>query len=131
MIILIIGSIFSTAVAIPIKICALSSVLVNSKRICLVTVFSLKLTNSEIKSFNPSIFGLPSTIAKVLKPNEDSTDVNLYNCLLTVSGSTPLLRSITTLIPSLFDSSLMSLTPSIFFSLESSAIFSFKTDLLI
>ena len=57
LIILITGSIFSTAVAIPIKICALSSVFDNSKRIFLVTVFSLNPTNAEIKSFRPSIFG--------------------------------------------------------------------------
>ena len=56
--------------------------------------------------------------------------VSLYNCLLIVSGSTPLLSSITILIPSLFDSSLISLIPSIFLSLANKAIFSFKIDLL-
>ena len=66
------------------------------------------------------------------EPSEDdSIDVNLYNCLLTVSGSTFLLKSIETLIPSLLDSSLISLIPSIFLSLTSSAILSFKLDLLI
>ena len=73
LIILIIGSIFSTAVDIPIKICALSSVLLRSNLILLSTVFSLKETNSEIKSLRFKIFGFPSTIARVLKPNEDST----------------------------------------------------------
>ena len=109
--------------------CALSSVFFKSNFILLITVFSLKSTNSEINSFRFKTFGLPSTIAKVLKPKEDSIEVSLYNCLLIVSGSTPLLKSITTLIPSRLDSSLMSLTPSIFFSLERSAIFSFKIDL--
>ena len=56
-------------------------------------------------------------MAKVLKPKELSIFVSLYNCLLTVSGSTPFLSSITTLIPSLLDSSLKSLIPSIFLSL--------------
>ena len=71
----------------------------------------------------------PEYTVEVLNPNDVSTDVNLYNCLLTVSGSTFLLRSTTTLTPSRFDSSLISLMPSIFFSLASSAILSFKTDL--
>ena len=122
---------FSTAVDIPIKICAFSSVFfLNHIFILLKTVFSLNETNSEINSFRFKILGLPLTIAKVLKPNEDSMDVNLYNCLLIASGSIPRLKSITTLMPSLFDSSLMSLTPSIFFSRDNCAILSFKTDLL-
>ena len=74
--------------------------------------------------------GFWSTIARVLNPNELSIEVYLYNCLLTVSGSTFLLKSIETLIPSWFDSSLISLIPSIFLSLTSSAILSFKRDLL-
>ena len=72
-----------------------------------------------------------STIAKVLKPKELSIDVYLNNCLFTVSGSTFDLKSIATLIPSLLDSSLISLMPSIFLSLASSAILSFNTDLFI
>ena len=92
---------------------------------------SLKLTNSDINSFKFSILGFPLTIAKVLKPKEDSIDVNLYSCLLTVSGSMFRLRSITTLTPSMLDSSLISLIPSIFLSLASSAILSFKTYLFI
>ena len=40
------------------------------------------------------------------------------------------LKSMATLIPSLFDSSLISLIPSIFLSLTSCAILSFKADLL-
>ena len=70
------------------------------------------------------------TIARVLKPKELSILVNLYNCLRTVSGSTAFLSSITTLIPSLLDSSLKSLIPSIFLSLTSWAILSINTDLL-
>ena len=85
--------------------------------------------NSEINSFKFKIFGFPFTIAKVLNPNELSILVSLYSCLLTVSGSTPFLNSITTLIPSLLDSSLKSLIPSIFLSLTSCAIFSISRDL--
>ena len=83
----------------------------------LITVSSLNFKNSDINSFKFNIFGFLSTIASVLKPNELSMFVSLYNCLLTVSGSTPFLNSITTLIPSLLDSSLKSLMPSIFLSL--------------
>ena len=92
-------SIFSTDTEIPSKICAFSKALFNSNFIFFVNVFSLKFTNSDINSFKFNIFGLPSTIANVLKPKDDSTDVNLYNCLLIVSGSTFLLRSIATLTP--------------------------------
>ena len=70
-----------------------------------------------MNSFKFKIFGLFSTIANVLNPKELSMFVNLYNCLLTVSGSTPFRSSITTRIPSLLDSSLKSLMPSIFLSL--------------
>ena len=85
LIILIIVSMFSTDTEIPNKICALSEALFKSNFILLVKVFSLKFTNSDINSFKFRILGFESTIANVLKPNEDSTDVNLYNCLLTVS----------------------------------------------
>ena len=81
------------------------------------TVSSLNFKNSDINSFKFSIFGLLSTIAKVLNPNELSMLVNLYNCLLTVSGSTPFLNSITTLCLPYWNSSLKSLIPSIFLSL--------------
>ena len=121
---------FSTATEMPNKTCAFSLALFKSNFILLVKVFFLKFTNSDINSFKFNIFGFPLTIAKVLKPKEVSTDVNLYSCLLTVSGSTFLLKSITTLTPSRLDSSLISLIPSIFLSLASSAILSFKTDLL-
>ncbi len=94
------------------------------------TTSSLKFKKLDKKSFKLQVSGLPSTIASVLKPKELSIFVNLYNCLLTVSGSTAFLSSITTLIPSLLDSSLISLIPSIFFYLTNCAIFSIKADLL-
>ena len=122
-------SIFSTATEMPNNKCAFSWALFKSNFIFLVKVFSLKFTNSDINSLKFNIFGFPSTIAKVLKPKEVSTEVNLYNCLFTVSASTCLLKSITTLTPSRLDSSLISLIPSIFLSLANSAILSFKTDL--
>ena len=67
----------STAVAIPIKMCALASVFFRSNLMLLSTVFSRKDTNCEINSLRLSILGFPSTIAKVLKPKEDSILVNL------------------------------------------------------
>ena len=116
-IILIISSIFSTAVANPIKICARSSAFFKSNFTLLITVSSLNFKNSEINSLRFKIFGFLLTMARVLKPKELSIFVNLYSCLLTVSGSIAFLNSITTLIPSLLDSSLKSLMPSIFLSL--------------
>ena len=115
-IILIISSIFSTAVAKPINMCAFSSAFFKSNFVFFKTTSSLKAKKFSKKSFKLHVLGLLSTIAKVLKPNELSMLVNLYNCLLIVSGSTAFLNSITTLIPSLFDSSLISLIPSIFLS---------------
>ena len=103
----------------PNKICALSSAFFKSNLTLFKTVSSLNFKNSDMNSFKFKILGLLFTIARVLNPNELSIFVNLYSCLLTVSGSTPLLKSITTLIPSLFDSSLISDIPSIFLSLAS------------
>ena len=122
---------FSTETDRPINIWALSSAFFNSNLVFFITTSSLNFKKFSKKSLRLHVLGLLSTIAKVLKPKELSIDVYLYNCLLTVSGSTLARRSIATLIPSLLDSSLISLIPSIFLSLTSSAILSFKTDLLI
>ena len=81
-------SIFSTETDIPSNICALSKAFFKSNLIFFVKVISLKSTNSDMNSFKFNIFGFPLTIARVLKPNEDSIDVSLYNCLLIVSAST-------------------------------------------
>ena len=113
----------------PINMCALSSAFFKSNFTLLITVSSLNFKNSAINSFKFKIFGFLFTIARVLKPNELSILVNLYSCLLIVSGSTAFLNSITTLIPSLLDSSLISLIPYIFLSRTSCAIFSINTDL--
>ena len=122
---------FSTDTESPINMWALSSAFCNSNFVFFITTSSLNVKKFDKKSFRLQVSGFPSTIAKVLKPNELSICVFLYNCLLIVSGSTPFLKSIDTLIPSLLDSSLMSLIPSIFLFLINSTIFSFKTDLLI
>ena len=122
-------SIFSTLTDNPNKMWTLSSAFLRSNLVLFITTSSLNFKKFSKKSFKLQVFGLLSTIAKVLKPNELSMDVYLYNCLLIVSGSTLDLKSIATLIPSLLDSSLISLIPSIFFSLTNSAILSFKTDL--
>ena len=121
---------FSTLTDNPTSIWALSSAFCKSYLVFLITTSSLNFKKFSKKSFSPHVLGLLSTIARLLNPNELSIDVYLYNCLLTVSGSTFLLRSIATLIPSLLDSSLISLIPSIFFSLTNCAICSFKFDLL-
>ena len=130
LIILIILSIFSTLTDKPINIWALSSDLIKSYLVFLITTSCLNFRKLSKNSFKLHVFGLLSTIAKVLKPNELSIDVYLNNWRFTVSGSIFLLKSIATLIPSLLDSSLISLTPSIFLSLTNSAIFSFNEDLL-
>ena len=111
-------SIFSTETDKPIRICALSSAFFKSNLVFLITTSSLKSKKLVKKSFKLQVLGLPSTIASVLNPKELSIWVFLNNCLLTVSGSIPFLKSIATLIPSLLDSSLISLMPSIFFSLQ-------------
>ena len=112
---LIILSKFSTDTESPINICALSSAFLRSNFVFLITTSSLNLRKFSRKSFKLHVFGFPLTIAKVLNPKELSIEVFLYNCLLTVSGSTPFLKSIATLMPSLLDSSLISFIPSIFF----------------
>ena len=121
---------FSTDTESPINMWALSSAFCNSNLVFFITTSSLNVKKFVKKSFKLQVTGFPSTIAKVLKPNELSICVFLYNCLFTVSGSTPFLKSIDTLIPSLLDSSLISFIPSIFFSLTNWAILSLSTDLL-
>ena len=122
---------FSTETDRPINMWPLSSAFFNSNLVFFITTSSLNFRKFSKNSLR-EIFdlGLPSIIAKLLNPNELSIEVYLYSCLLTVSGSTLNLRSIATLIPSLFDSSLISLIPSIFLSLTSSAILSLSIDLL-
>ena len=120
----------STATDKPINICALSSAFFKLYFVLFTTTSFLKFKKFSKKSFKEQVLGLFSTIANVLNPNELSKGVNLYNCLFIVSGSTFLLKSIETLIPSWFDSSLISLIPSIFLSLTSSATFSLRFDLL-
>ena len=131
LIIFIILSIFSTATESPNNMWALSSAFFKSNLVFLVTTSSLNFKKDSKKSFKLQFFGFWSTIAKVLKLKEDSNDVYLYSCLLTVSGSVFLFKSIATLIPSRFDSSLISLMPSIFLSLINSTILSFNVDLFI
>ena len=121
---------FSTDTDKPIRMWALSSAFFKSNFVLLITVSSLNFKKFSKNSLRLQVFGLLSTIAKVLNPKELSIDVYLKSCLFTVSGSTFDLKSIATLIPSLFDSSRISLIPSIFLSLTSSAILSFKVDLL-
>ena len=99
LIILITLSIFSTLTDNPNKIWTLSSAFWRSNLVLFITTSSLNFKKFSKKSFKLQVFGFWSTIAKELKPKDDSIEVYLYNCLLTVSGSTFLLRSIDTLIP--------------------------------
>ena len=122
LIILITLSKFSTDTDKPINTCARSSAFFNSNFVFLITTSSLNFKKFSKNSLRLQVFGFLSTIAKVLNPNELSIDVYLNSCLFTVSGSTFDLKSIATLIPSLLDSSRISLMPSIFLSLASSAI---------
>ena len=69
-IILIILSKFSTETDKPIKICALSSAFCKSNLVFLITTSSLKDKKFDKKSLSVHVLGLPSTIARVLKPNE-------------------------------------------------------------
>ena len=69
-IIFIILSKFSTATDKPINICALSSALFKSNFVFLITTSSLKFKKLLKKSLRLQVCGLPSTIAKVLKPKE-------------------------------------------------------------
>ena len=77
LIILIILSIFSTATERPIKMWALSSAFFKSNFVFFVTTSSLNFRKDSKKSFKLQFFGFLSTIAKVLKLNEDSKDVYL------------------------------------------------------
>jgi hypothetical protein len=90
----------STATDKPINICALSSAFFKLYFVLFTTTSFLKFKKFSKKSFKEQVLGLFSTIANVLNPKELSKGVNLYNCLFIVSGSTFLLKSIETLIPS-------------------------------
>ena len=110
LIILITLSIFSTLTDNPNNIWTLSSAFFRSNLVLLITTSCLNFKKLSKKSLRLQVLGFWSTIANELKPKEDSIAVCLYNCLLTVSGSIFLLRSIDTLMPSLFDSSLISVS---------------------
>ena len=81
-------------------------------------------------SYRLSTFGWLSTNASIITPNVSCNCVCLYNWLSIMLGLTSLLNSMAILIPSLSDSSLKSVIPSIFLSLTSSAIFSISFALL-
>ena len=68
--IFIILSKFSTDTDNPIKICARSSAFCKSNFVFLITTSSLKDKKLDKKSFKLQVSGFPSTIAKVLNPNE-------------------------------------------------------------
>ena len=69
-IIFIILSRFSTDTDNPINMFARSSAFLRSNLVFLITISSLKVKKFVKKSFSVQVCGFPSTIAKVLKPNE-------------------------------------------------------------
>ena len=76
-IIFIILSKFSTDTDNPIRMWALSSAFFKSNLVFLITTSSRNVKKFDKNSFKLQILGLPSTIAKVLKPKELSIDVFL------------------------------------------------------
>ena len=70
-------SIFSTLTDNPIKIWTRSSAFLRSYLVFFITTSSLNFKKFSKKSFKLQVFGFWSTIAKELKPNEDSTEVYL------------------------------------------------------
>ena len=123
-------SIFFRAILRPSKICALASAFFRSNSVLFTTTSNLKDMNTSKSSFKDITFGVPSTRASKIIPKVSWSWVCLYSWFNTTSGTASLLVSITTLIPSLSDSSLSSAIPSIFLSLASSAIFSIRFALL-
>ena len=118
------SSIFAIATINPSTTCPLSFACLNSNNdLFVTTVFlcSRKIFRSSSKLHN---FGLPSTRTTLLIPKTCSNCEFLNKLLRTTSGTSPFFNSITALIPSLSDSSLISPIPSSFFSFTSSAILS-------
>ena len=76
-IILITLSMFSTETDKPINMWALSSAFLSSNFVFLTTTSSLNLRKDSRKSLRLQFFGFLSTIANVLKLNEDSKEVYL------------------------------------------------------
>ena len=98
--------------------------------VLLVTTSRLCERNASSISLRFISFGCPLDRATILIENVLSKSVCLYKLFKSTSETVPLLRSITTLSPSLSDSSRISEMPSIFLSLTSSAIFSINLALL-
>jgi hypothetical protein len=85
---------------------------------------SRNLTNASMMSRSASVSGRPPRIASMLAANEDCAGVWRHSWLRTTSGVASRFNSMTMRTPSRFDSSRISLTPSIRFSRAASAIFS-------
>jgi len=126
----IIASIWSRALFNPSKIWARSSALVNLNLVRRLITSSWWSRYKVIISFRFNVFGSLLTKAMQLAPKVVCNDVNLYNWFKITSGWISRRNSITTRIPSRFDSSRISVIPSIFFSRTNCDIFSIIRALL-
>ena len=124
LIIFIISSIFAIATIRPSTTWPLSFAFLKSYFVLLIMMSFLCLTKACSISLRFTSFGWPSDKTVKLIPNDCSNCVCANKLFSNTSTESPFLTSITTRNPSLSDSSLISVMPSIFFSLTSSAIFS-------
>ena len=118
------SSIFAIATIKPSTIWPLSFAFFKSYLVLFVMMSFLCLTKASSISLRLTSFGCPSTNTVKLIPNDCSNWVWAKRLFSKTSTESPFRTSMTTLRPSLSDSSLISVMPSIFLSLTSSAIFS-------
>ena len=116
------SSILKRATDSPSNKWALSFALLSSKIERRVTISLLCAINALKIDFRFINFGIPLSIATMLIPKTVCISVSLYKLFSITSGTSPRLSSTTIRIPSLSDSSLRPVIPSIFLSLTSSAI---------
>ena len=119
-----ISSMLAMATIKPSTIWPLSLAFLSSNFVLFKTTSFLCFKNSWRISFRLSTLGWPSTKTVKFIPNDCSSWVCAKRLFSKTSTDSPFFTSITILSPSLSLSSLISLIPSIFFSLTSSAIFS-------
>ena len=130
LIILIVWSNLSKATLKPSSKCNLSFALDSSKRNLLVIISNLWSIKHWFICFSPNSWGLFLSMAKRIIPKVVLNGVSENKLFKITLGSSFLFGSITILIPSLLDSSLISEIPFIFSSLTRSAIFSINLLLL-
>ena len=126
-----ISSMLAKATAIPSKVWDLSRAFLSSNSDRLVTISWRCFKKHSSSSNRLRVFGCPSTKATIFTPNTTCIWVCRYKLFKKTSAFSPRLNSITTLVPSLSDSSRKpsAVIPSNFFSWTNSAIFSMNLDL--